>query len=317
MNPESTKSDDDLRRIIEVLQTQVSTMQTELDDMKTKMDKVEEDTGVLISEPVPEPETREDVIEYMKKIPGIGINKASLLYYEGFDSTEKLKNATADEFVQVRGIGRSMANKMVESIEAIEKVEDLAAKEEPGPAATEPPKPEGGGAMGFFKNTYNKVLGFFKGKKPAPAEEEQPQPEGESEDKKTDDEPKEEPAEPGEEEKDTPAEEPKEEGKEDTGEEPAAGDVKSVEEPSEASRDTETVGGVEITAEEPRELTKDDIIASYGKLEGVSEDIAKALYKAGYESMDELKEAQVEDLQMVPGIDSEAAETIVNALKEV
>jgi ERCC4-type nuclease len=352
MNPDATESDEDMKRIIEVLQTQVATMQTELDEVKAQMGEPGEHVGVLgsgaesrVSEP--EPETQEEVMAYMKKIPGIGLSKATVLYEAGFDSTEKLKTATAEEFKEISGIGPSLATKMVESIEAIEKGEDLAPAGEPEVESREP-KPEGGGAMGFIKGTYGKVMGFFKGKKPEPPAPTEPSEE------KIEGETKEEELKPEvavEEGKETEATEVSEDSKDAEGaitegsevskdaegaEEPEAEadipDIKEdekmhevveeekTEEETEAeNREPEPVveGGVEISAEEPKELTQDDIIKAYSELEGVSDSMAKALFDAGYESFDELKEASAEDLEFIDGIGPKTAEGIVKALKEI
>lgn len=348
MGESKLETDDDVRRILEVLTDQVASMRSELEEFKSE---IKEEKSKVETEPETEPQSKEEVIEYMKKLPGIGMSKAQLLYDSGFDSTEKLKTAKPEDFSNVTGFGTSMSIRLCESIKALESGElEAKAKEEAAKAASAAEsstaaetgeKTSVTGSVGnFFKGTYGKIMGFFKGKKPAgesggtmvepeveaetpfsteTAEEkdkvepsaevteiagEEAKPEIESTEGEGIDKPAGE-AEPG---------EPKTEDKP----EPET-DKAKVEAPEPPKEGDESLSGleepVEISGGEPEVLTKDDVIKAYCDIPGVSEATATKLYDAGYESMDELREAEEDDLKMVDGIGPKTAETISKALK--
>jgi ERCC4-type nuclease len=349
MTNESTESEDDLRRIIEVLQNQVESMQSEIDNVKSSMKGAEPtpESGARGPEPEkePEPETREEVIVYMKKLPGIGLSKANALYEEGFDSTERLKSATEDDFVKVKGIGPSQAKSLTESIEKLEAgTLEARTAEEPEATSGEP----GGGPMDFIKGTASKIFGFFKGKKPEPESgargpepesvpEPEPttEPEAESEgdvkdgeepvdvtegevpkdDKKEEEiteektpEPETEPEpepEPTTEPEPTPEPEPEKEPEPEVGIEVGGGETPGLEE------------SVVVTSDAPPAPTMEETIQAYLELPGIGESTATRLYEAGYETIDELKDAEEDDLKFIEGISDKTAEAIVKALKSM
>jgi len=61
--------------------------------------------------------TKKEVIERLTKIKGIGKTKAETLYKNGFDSTEKLKKATFEEFVKIDGITDALAKELVSTFQ--------------------------------------------------------------------------------------------------------------------------------------------------------------------------------------------------------
>lgn len=60
------------------------------------------------------------IIEYLSKIPGIGISKASAIYDAGFDTWEKLKSATKEQIDNIKGIGRSLADKLMAELKKLD-----------------------------------------------------------------------------------------------------------------------------------------------------------------------------------------------------
>jgi transcription termination factor NusA len=53
---------------------------------------------------------KEDIINQLTKINGIGKTKAELLYEKGFNSIDKIKKASVKELIKVEGITEKMAN---------------------------------------------------------------------------------------------------------------------------------------------------------------------------------------------------------------
>ena len=136
--------------------------------------------------------------------------------------------------------------------------------------------------MDFFKDTISKIKSFLVKSPPAKKEEGEPK------------KPKETVEVTG-----APAEEVKPETEykkepEPEGEQPAAG-----EEPA------------------PAPTTKEGIIEAYTKIDGIDTNLAAKLFEAGYGTLDELKEAEVDDLILIEGIDPEIAKKIVEGLKSV
>ncbi|HVL49502.1 MAG TPA: 50S ribosomal protein L32e [Candidatus Thermoplasmatota archaeon] len=85
---------------------------------------------------------KEEFIEKVSKLPGVGPKTAEKLYDAGYDSVEKLQAATADELVE-KGIGRKTAEAIVKGLATPEgakgeiEVVEAPRKEE---AAVEKPK---------------------------------------------------------------------------------------------------------------------------------------------------------------------------------
>ena len=65
----------------------------------------------------------------------------------------------------------------------------------------------------------------------------------------------------------------------------------------------------------PVPTTKEGIIEAYTKIDGIDTNLAAKLFEAGYGTLDELKEAEVDDLILIEGIDPEMAKKIVEGLK--
>ena len=61
--------------------------------------------------------TEKEVIDKLTKIKGIGKAKAEVLYKNGFDSLEKLKKATFQDYVKIDGITEALANELVNSFQ--------------------------------------------------------------------------------------------------------------------------------------------------------------------------------------------------------
>lgn len=85
--------------------------------------------------------------------------------------------------------------------------------------------------------------------------------------------------------------------------------------PSDEETQEEPKPEVEGPSAEPG--TKEAVLESYEKIAGIDTDLALKLYDAGYGSMDELKEAEVDDLILIEGITPEKAREIFEGLKAV
>lgn len=72
-----------------------------------------------------------DVVSKLKKIKGVNDSKAKAIYDAGFTSVKKLKNASVDELLKVKGVNKAMAEKVVKEIgkDAIKKEKKTEEKE--------------------------------------------------------------------------------------------------------------------------------------------------------------------------------------------
>ncbi len=84
--------------------------------------------------------------------------------------------------------------------------------------------------------------------------------------------------------------------------------------PSDESEDAPKPEG-EAPAAEPG--TEEAVLESFEKIAGIDKDLASKLYEAGYGTMAELKEAEVDDLILIDGITPEMAKQIFEGLKTV
>jgi len=58
---------------------------------------------------------KKDVIDSLTKVKGIGQAKAEQIYKNGFDSLEKLKKSSLEDFVKIEGITESLAKELVKT----------------------------------------------------------------------------------------------------------------------------------------------------------------------------------------------------------
>jgi large subunit ribosomal protein L32e len=70
-----------------------------------------------------------DVIKEFMSIKGIGEAKAKALYSSGFDSLEKLRDATVEDLTKVKGISRKNAEDILNQLKEVEK-EEISVEEE-------------------------------------------------------------------------------------------------------------------------------------------------------------------------------------------
>lgn len=82
---------------------------------------------------------KEDIINQLIKINGIGKTKAELVYKKGFNSIDKLKKASVKELIKVEGITEKMANNIKNQFK--EKVGKKEVQPDE-PKKTEPKKPK-------------------------------------------------------------------------------------------------------------------------------------------------------------------------------
>ncbi|UCD14288.1 MAG: 50S ribosomal protein L32e [Thermoplasmatales archaeon] len=71
---------------------------------------------------------REDVIKELTSLKGVGKVKAELLCDSGFDSVEKLKNATAEDLLKIKGISEKNAHDILNQLK--DRKEELVKGEE-------------------------------------------------------------------------------------------------------------------------------------------------------------------------------------------
>jgi len=72
---------------------------------------------------------KEEFIKKITEIPGIGKAKAELLYDNGFDSVDKIRKATVEDLIAVKGISKALAEKIKSEFKE-EKAEKEEKKEE-------------------------------------------------------------------------------------------------------------------------------------------------------------------------------------------
>ena len=61
-------------------------------------------------------------------------------------------------------------------------------------------------------------------------------------------------------------------------------------------------------------MTKKEIISKIKKIKGVDDSKAKAIYDAGFTSVEKLKKAKIEELSKIKGINKDLAKTIVTEI---
>ncbi len=83
--------------------------------------------------------TKEEFIDEIAALPGVGKAKAKALYEAGFTTVDELEEAAVDDLTEVSGIGARTAEAILEGLEAQEEVEEqeIEVVDEPeGPAAS-------------------------------------------------------------------------------------------------------------------------------------------------------------------------------------
>ncbi|RLF55099.1 MAG: 50S ribosomal protein L32e, partial [Thermoplasmata archaeon] len=74
---------------------------------------------------------KEEFIRFLMSIPGIGRAKAEAIYESGFDTKEKLINASIEDLVRIKGISENLAKRIKEEVgKEAEKEEEKEEKEE-------------------------------------------------------------------------------------------------------------------------------------------------------------------------------------------
>lgn len=64
--------------------------------------------------------TKEEFVEQVADLPGVGQKKAEALYDHGFTSLDDLREATEDDLTEVSGIGPKIATAILEGLEVLE-----------------------------------------------------------------------------------------------------------------------------------------------------------------------------------------------------
>jgi ERCC4-type nuclease len=281
--------------------------------------------------------SEEDIFTILKTFPGVGQVMAQRIHKGGFDSREKLQGITIDDLKKIRGIGISLAEtiaggmeKAIKDFDEPEKMEEETKKE--GPGITDK-------AVGFIKGTFSKITGFFKGKTPkGKAEEPKPGDQGEGVGKDKELKPE------------TPSEDSDypEVGTPEASKEPEKEPEPVTVEPSEAEPEEkilepETTSMEETKSEKPED-EKDEpkiepklkpeqeqkqeepkinlsdasgLFSWFEKTPSLRVETGKLVFKAGYNNLGELREAVVDDLVLINGIDKKEAETIYDELRKI
>ncbi|MBS3816107.1 MAG: helix-hairpin-helix domain-containing protein, partial [Candidatus Thermoplasmatota archaeon] len=63
---------------------------------------------------------RDEAIDELSKLKGLGPSKAEILYENGFHSLEDIKNASENEIQEVKGIGPALSEMIFDSLEEFE-----------------------------------------------------------------------------------------------------------------------------------------------------------------------------------------------------
>jgi ribosomal protein S13 len=273
--------------------------------------------------------TEEDIFTILKTFSGVGQVMAQRIFKAGFDTREKLQGITVEDLKKIRGIGASMAQTIADGMEkAIKDLDEPEKKDketkEEGPGITDK-------AVGFIKGTFSKITGFFKGKTPkGKVEESKPgeitegvgegngiklettsedseYPEvGAPEDAKV---PEPEPVtvEPSEAEPEEKLLEPE------TKTEPEA-EREQIPEPK-----PDLQPGPEQKQEEPKINLSDasGLFSWFERTPSLTVETGKLVFKAGYNNLEELKEAVIDDLVLIRGIDKKDAELICDELRKI
>jgi len=77
------------------------------------------------------------------------------------------------------------------------------------------------------------------------------------------------------------------------------------------------MGSTESVKEESKIMAKEDVIGEFTLLKGVGRAKAELLYNSGFDSLEKLKKASVEDLTKIKGINERFARDIKDQLKEL
>ena len=283
--------------------------------------------------------TKDDIISILKTFPGIGQVIAERIYNAGFDSRENLEKITVDDLKKIRGIGLSMAQNIESGLkQAIKKFdepdkagESASKKDEPGITDK---------AMGFIKGTISKITGFIKGKMPkGKTEEQKPTPEEKS-------------IKPADESKPKEDREITTEGSGDNDLYPEVGAPESGTEPEKPvepvtveSSDNDSEPSLKILDQsdkhegqepespeksetkiitkpepEPEKINLKDpsgLFKWFESMQNLHPDAGKLIFKAGYNNLEELKDAVVDDLVLIKGIDRNEAQIICDELKKL
>ncbi len=318
----------------------------ESDSGKEKVDEAER-----AEEKKPKEFTKEDILKILKSFSGVGQIIAERIHDAGFDTRERLLAMTADDLSKIRGIGKSMAENIVNGLEK-------AVKDFEAPPKEEKKKPEQGitdKALGFIKGTFGKITGFFKGKLPKPKSTSsgssetartKVEPEKNEEGKTIESEVKEPKADeqypevgvPEEKVEEVQAQEPvtiegsesetKEERAESKDESLELGSELPPEQEAEETPKLEQVSKPEFEPQKKIEPEKEpgpviSLTDASGLLKwfeitpNLRVETGKLIFKAGYNNLEELKEAVVEDLILIKGITKQEATDIYHELKKL
>lgn len=322
---------------------------SEAEDSETKS---EEDKKAEEEEEKPSELSKEDVIKILKTFSGVGQVMAERIFDAGFDSREKIQAISIEDLKKISGIGQALAESIANGMENAIKEHDKPPKEEikkTGPGITDK-------AVGFIKGTFSKITGFFKGKSPKPKAKDGEEganklesTESESKDKlddiKTEEALKE---------KFYPEVEAPETGSElevkhdpvtveSSDAEPTIEtttvtmtepELKAEAEPeleTESEPEPEPTPELEVTPapdmssviteplKEPEVNLKDSsgLFMWFESMPNLRTETGKLLFKAGYNNLLELKEAVVEDLILVKGIEQYEAKIIFEELRKI
>ena len=277
---------------------------------------------------------KSELIELLQTISGVGPSMAGRLYEAGLTDKTKIRDVTLEELVEVKGVSGTFAENILNAIkemdlgdksEGEEEVTEIAEIEvgvEGVGDATEDAKPpeegidaegkEYGGPMKFFKDALNKVKGIFVGKdKDTDKKISVPEESAESPGSAVSE------AEPGVEIESVP--EPDSE----TTEAPEVEVEPKVESEPGSEPEPESAGRVVFekvkkgegeTLSEPIIDEREKVTKQFEEQLGLTSIRAAQIYDAGYENLDELQEAEVQDLAMIQGINPTIARKIYGEL---
>jgi len=275
-------------------------------------DKSEDPVEITIGDKVEEDDEEVFIpLDFLLTVPGLGKSQANRIIMMGYKDKTSIIELTQEELMRIPDMPQSMAKRIVTTIRNSQKKEKGEEEEDEEEEKKEEEKKEEGKEE--EKTSAEPEAQPASESKDSEKEEVVFKIKGEEEEKK------EEPEEEKEEEKkEEDKEEKKKEDEEDDGpgffakiKSGIGGIFKSDDEEEEDKKKEEEKE--DETEKKKEDIEIEDAEVAF-KIEGVDDNILDALKAAGYQDVNEVEEAIVEDLTMIDGIDEEAAKKIYSAL---
>jgi len=246
--------------------------------------------------------TQRDPREILLSLPGVGPVLADRMMEGGLNSEERIKEASEEDFLKIVGIGPSHARELVTAAGNLDRATDISSNDNDEQKADGLKDDKGimDKTVGVMGGLFNKVKGFLMPKPKSPETQKSPDL------PKTDDDP-------GTGNTDD-AKSSQEVSKEDGNGTPDP-DMKT---PGNGKQDhgSEGPGGVSVTIAEEDEdgpsLPDISISVPY-HIPGLDDGSIKLLVDSGYATLEEVKEASREDLELIAGLNRDTVQKILDS----